>query len=278
MSSSETRSPEIGQSIDLNGLATNYHDVGSGEPVLLIHGSGPGVTAWANWRLVIPGLAGKARAIAPDMAGFGYTRTPRDWRATPANWVAQAVALLDALEIPRASIIGNSFGGAIGLHLADRHPDRVGKIVLMGAVGVSFPITDGLEKVWGYQPSEAGMRDLMRVFAYDHALITDDLVAMRYKASIRDDVQERFASLFPAPRQRWVETLALPEERLAKITHPTLLVHGREDRVIPFEASERLARILPNAALHPVERCGHWVQIEHTNEFLSVVDRFLFPV
>lgn len=270
-----SRSPELGHSIDIDGIDTNYHDVGSGEPVLLIHGSGPGVTAWANWRLVIPDLAKTFRAIAPDMAGFGYTRTPPGWEASPASWVSQVVALLDALGLSRVSVIGNSFGGSIALQLADQHPERVDKLVLMGAVGISFPITEGLEKVWGYEPSESAMRDLMRVFAYDEALITADLVQMRYRASIRDDVQERFAGLFPPPRQRWLDALALPAERLAKLAHPTLVIHGREDRVIPFEASERLSEILPNAELHPVERCGHWVQIEHTAEFLSTVEKFL---
>jgi len=269
------KSPEVASRVDLAGVETNYHDIGSGEPVVLIHGSGPGVSAWANWRLVIPELGKRARVIAPDMAGFGYTRTPDDWVATPAAWAEQVVRLLDALNVPKAAVIGNSFGGAIALHLARLHPDRVSKIVLMGAVGVSFPITEGLEKVWGYEPSEEAMRDLMRVFAFDHSLITDDLVAMRYRASIRDDVQQRFSSLFPAPRQRWVDALALPEGDLSRIVAPTLLIHGVDDLVIPFEASVRLSKILPNAVLHPVEKCGHWVQIEHTREFLSAVEDFL---
>lgn len=269
------RSPELGLSLDLGGIETNFHDVGTGAPVLLIHGSGPGVTAWANWRLVIPELSGRFRVVAPDMAGFGYTRTPADWTPGIDAWVGQAVALLDALKLERVALVGNSFGGSISLHLADRHPDRVSRIVLMGAVGVSFPITDGLEKVWGYEPSEAAMRELMRVFAYDQGLISSDLVQMRYRASIRDDVQERFARLFPAPRQRWLDALALPPERLARLNRPVLLVHGQQDQVIPFEASERLAALLPNARLHPVDRCGHWVQIEHTREFIDQVTAFL---
>ena len=71
-----TPSPEIGRSVLAAGIATNVHDVGAGKPVLLIHGSGPGVTAWANWRLVLPELSKTCRAIAPDMVGFGYTERP----------------------------------------------------------------------------------------------------------------------------------------------------------------------------------------------------------
>lgn len=273
---SQVTSPEIANSRPIGATLTNFHDVGTGTPVLLIHGSGPGVSAWANWRLVMPELSKRARVIAPDMAGFGYTVSHDPADTTQEGWVAQVTGLLDALELPSVSIIGNSFGGAIALHTAAAHPERVNKLVLMGAVGVSFPLSDGLDKVWGYEPSLDNMRELMRVFAYNQGLITDDLTEMRYRASIRADVQQRFAALFPAPRQRWVEALALPPERLRAITQPTLLVHGRQDQVIPFAVSERLAELLPNSRLHAVERCGHWVQIEHTQEFLREVEAFLF--
>jgi 2-hydroxymuconate-semialdehyde hydrolase len=83
--------------------------------VLLIHGSGPGVTAWANWRLVMPALAQSCRVIAPDMVGFGYTeRLPGDVH-TMEGWVAHAIGVLDALGIERTDLVGNSFGGAIAL-------------------------------------------------------------------------------------------------------------------------------------------------------------------
>ena len=190
-------SPEVANSLQVGDCTINYHDRGQGEPILLIHGSGPGVTAWANWRGVIPALAEKARVIAPDMLGFGYTRCPMDRPLDPQAWVAQLVGLLDALDIPRVAVVGNSFGGAIALAFALRHPERVSRLVLMGSAGLSFQLTEGLDKVWGYQPSLQAMRELMQVFAWDHGIITDDLVRMRYEASIRDDVQSRFAQLFP---------------------------------------------------------------------------------
>ncbi|MDN6875355.1 alpha/beta fold hydrolase [Pseudomonas citronellolis] len=268
-------SPEIANSLRIGDCTINYHDQGKGEPILLIHGSGPGVTAWANWRGVIPELSARARVIAPDMLGFGYTQCPAGRRLDPDAWVKQLTGLLDALDIASVSVVGNSFGGAIALALAQRHPQRVKRLVLMGSAGLSFPITEGLEKVWGYQPSLQAMGELMGVFAYDHSLINDDLVRMRYEASIRDDVQSRFAQLFPAPRQQGVEMLAVPEAALRELPQQTLLIHGRDDRVIPLEVSERLLRLIPHAQLHVFGECGHWVQIERARDFTRLLIDFL---
>ncbi|MFC5697135.1 alpha/beta fold hydrolase [Pseudomonas sp. GCM10022186] len=269
-----TTSPEISNSLQIGECTLNYHDQGEGDVILLIHGSGPGVTAWANWRGVIPVLSRRARIIAPDMLGFGYTSCPAEWQLTPALWVDSLVKLLDTLDIDQVSMVGNSFGGAIALAFARAHPTRVKRLVLMGAAGLSFPITEGLEKVWGYQPSLQAMRELMEVFAYDHGLINDDLVRMRYEASIRDDVQARFSQLFPAPRQQGVEMLAMTEEALRGLEHPTLLIHGRDDRVIPLEVSERMLRLIPHAQLHVFGECGHWVQIERAQAFAGLLMDF----
>lgn len=268
-------SPEIGQVIRLGDCSVNYHDRGTGEPILFIHGSGPGVTAWANWRGVISVLAEQARVIAPDMYGFGYTSCPSGMKLDADAWVTQLLGLLDALDLDSVSVVGNSFGGAIALALAHRHPARVKRLVLMGAVGLSFPLSAGLNKVWGYQPSIPAMRELMKVFAYDHSIINDDLVAMRYAASIRDDVQTRFAQLFPEPRQQGIEMLALEESALRALPHPTLLIHGRDDQVIPLAVSERMLRLIPHADLHVFGECGHWVQIEKAAAFAQLLSDFL---
>jgi len=270
--------PEIGCAAKLDGMVVNYHDRGSGRPVLLVHGSGPGVTAWANWRLAIPELSRMARVIAPDMAGFGYTSMQSPSVVDKALWVRQLVALLDHLELEQVSVVGNSFGGGLALALADAHPTRVNKLVLMGPVGCRFPITAGLERVWGYTPSLEAMRELLGVFVYDKARVNDDLVDMRYRASVREDVQARFASLFPAPRQRWIDMLALDDRRLGAMRKPVLIMQGREDEVIPLAASERLCALLPNARLEVIEQCGHWVQIEHPGRFVQSVAEFLFDV
>lgn len=267
--------PEIGRTIDVNGITTNVHDVGTGNPVLMIHGSGPGVSAWANWRLSIPVLSQTRRVIAPDCVGFGYTDRPDGVRYDKDMWLGHLIGLLDAMEIEKTDVIGNSFGGAMALGLALRHPDRIGRIVLMGSVGIDFELTDGLDAVWGYQHSVEGMRRVLDVFAYDNGLITDDLAKLRYEAADRAGIAEAFASMFPAPRQRWIEALAYSREEIASITNKTLIVHGREDDVIPQENARQFFSLIKDAEMHLFGRCGHWVQIEHKERFNALMADFL---
>jgi 2-hydroxymuconate-semialdehyde hydrolase len=267
--------PEIAQSIVAAGIRTNYHDVGTGFPVLLIHGSGPGVTAWANWRLVMPALAKQARVIAPDMVGFGFTERPVGFAYTMDAWVRQAIGLLDALKLDQVDLVGNSFGGALSLALAIRHPQRVRRLVLMGAAGVEFELTPGLDAVWGYTPSLDNMRKLLDIFAFDRGLVTDELARLRYEASIQPGFQEAFSSMFPAPRQRWVASLASPEADIQALPHETLIIHGREDQVLPLSNSIRLNALIARSQLHVFGRCGHWTQIEHATRFAQLVGNFL---
>lgn len=266
--------PEMASFVKTGAFNTNCHDVGAGRPVVLIHGSGPGVTAWANWRLVIPEFGKSMRVIAPDMAGFGYTDRPDGISYTKDTWVQQVADLLDALGISRADFIGNSFGGAISLAFALRHPERVGKIVLMGSAGLSWPVTEGLESVWAYEPSVEAMKGLLDIFAYDRTLVTDELAKLRYEASIRPGFQEAFSAMFPAPRQRWLDALATPEEELQKLPNETLIIHGREDLVVPLESSLRLHQLILKSQLHVFGQCGHWTQIEKTKDFIRLVQDF----
>lgn len=266
--------PEIAQSIGAGGILTNYHDVGSGQPVLFIHGSGPGVSAWANWRLVLPAIGKHRRAIAPDMVGFGFTERPASIAYGMDTWVAQAIGLLDVLGIEQADLVGNSFGGALALALAIRHPRRVRRLVLMGSVGVPFTITPGLDAVWGYTPSLDNMRGLLDLFAHDRGLVNDELAQLRYQASIRPGFQESFAAMFPAPRQRWVDAMTSAEADIRAIPHETLIIHGRDDQIIPLSNSLTLAQWIDRSQLHVFGRCGHWTQIEHAARFARLLIDF----
>ena len=270
-----TQNPEIGRRVRTGGFETNVHDVGSGAPVLLIHGSGPGVSAWANWRLVIPALAKDRRVIAPDMVGFGYTDRPAGIQYGMDTWVRQALDLLDALGLEQVDLVGNSFGGALAMALAIRAPQRVRRLVLMGSVGVPFAITEGLDAVWGYEPSFEAMRAIMDYFAWSRELVSDELAELRYQASIRPGFQESFAAMFPAPRQRWVDAMASREADIRALPHETLIIHGREDKVIPLSNSLTLAEWIQNAQLHVFGHCGHWTQIEHNARFNRLVGDFL---
>ncbi|MGY0194190.1 alpha/beta fold hydrolase [Leptothrix sp. BB-4] len=277
VNSNNAVNPEIAHRIRTGAFDSNVHDLGrrDGVPLLMVHGSGPGVSAWANWRLAMPVLAQERRVVAPDMVGFGYTDRPEGFVYTMDRWVQQAIDVLDALDIERADVVGNSFGGALSLALAIRAPERVRRLVLMGSVGVPFPITPGLDAVWGYQPSLATMKGLLDVFAHSRALVTDELAELRWRASIRPGFQESFSAMFPAPRQRWVDAMASAEADIRALPHETLVMHGREDRVIPLQTSLTLADWIPNSQLHVFGHCGHWTQIEHAQRFVRLVGDFL---
>ncbi|WP_281824979.1 alpha/beta fold hydrolase [Sphingobium sp. BS19] len=270
--------PEIGKSVAAGGIRTNYIEAGENkaEVLLLIHGSGPGVTAFANWNGVIPAFAEHYHVYAPDMVGFGYTDCPAEISDFTLDfWVDHIVAFMDVLGIPKARFIGNSFGGALSLAIAARHPKRVEKFVLMGAAGLRFEMSDGLREVWGYEPSLSNMRKLMETFAYDPSLVKDVIVESRHEASIRPGSHENFSRLFPEPRQEKLDRLATPEDEVRAITAPALIVHGREDVIVPVEVAYRYSALLQNSELHVFGKCGHWTQIEKRDRFIEIVLGFL---
>ena len=269
-----TNNPEIGKSILANGIQTNYHEHGQGEPVLLIHGSGPGVTGWANWRLTIPALAENFQVIAPDIVGFGYTERPADVLYNMETWLNHILGFMDALGIEKAHVVGNSFGGGLALAMAIRAPQRVGRLVLMGSAGLPFKLTEGLDRVWGYTPSIDNMRGLLDLFAFDRSRVTDDLARMRFEASIRPGIQEAFAQMFPAPRQNSVNSLASDEVAIKALPHTTMIVHGREDKIIPLASSYELFSMIQQAQIHVFGQCGHWTQIEHATRFNKLISDF----
>jgi len=270
--------PEIGLSVKAGDIKTNYHDSGRGSPLMLLHGSGPGVTGWANWRLVMPALSQEHRVLVPDIVGFGYTERPGGITYSMDTWLRHASDFMDAVGVDSVDLIGNSFGGALALAFAIQNPKRVRRLALMGSVGVDFEITKALDIIWGYSPSVENMRTMMSYFAYDQGLVNDELALMRYEASIRPGVQEAYSAMFPAPRQKWIGALASDEHDIKQIAHETLIIHGREDQVIPLSNSYRLFDLIPNAQLHVFGNCGHWTQIEHSDRFVRLIIDFLSEV
>jgi pimeloyl-ACP methyl ester carboxylesterase len=267
--------------VDVAGVSTALIDTGmpvgaAAPPVLLLHGSGPGVTATANWRPIIPALSASRRVVAPDQLGFGGTATGERRTYGRTAWTGHALALLDTLGIGTVDIIGNSMGGAIALSIAAARPQAVRRLVLMGSMGVAMALPQGLNAVWGYTPGMEQMRRVIELFAYNRDLTTDELVELRYRASLDPPVRDSWAAMFPPPRQRWVDDLALSGAELGSIGAPVLLVHGRDDRVVPWRSSSaQLVDLLPDARLHVLSRCGHWTMIERTADFLAVVQPFL---
>ena len=145
----------------------------------------------------------------------------------------------------------------------------------MGAAGLQMPVSAGLAAVWGYEPSLEAMRALMTIFAHDPALVKEEIVRSRYEASIRPGAHEASSSLCPAPRQRWLDALASNEDDLRALTHPTLIIHGREDIIVPVEMSVRFNQLIPDSELHIFGHCGHWTQIEKRERFVELVIPFL---
>jgi pimeloyl-ACP methyl ester carboxylesterase len=263
------------RTIDAGGIETSYLEAGSGEPIIMLHGSGPGVSALANWQHNLPTLSQRFRVLAPDIVGFGATERPDDITYSLRTWTDHVWAFLDAHDIDKTAIVGNSLGGRVALQMATDRPDRISRMVLMGTPGVGMTLSEGLVALRGYQPSHDAMRDLLRnYFAVDPTMITDELVSIRYEASIADGAYEAYRAMFFDPRHSGSE-LGITESEARAITTPTLLVHGREDKVVPMQVSVTMLGLLPNADLHVFSACGHWTQIERADEFSALVTDYL---
>ena len=277
-----------GRIVDVTGRRVHVHDVGSGPPVMLLHGSGPGTTA-AAWSSLAAAFAGTFRVIAPDFAGFGASepwRAARTDAASPgddagrpygrAAWTAQALGLADALGLSRFAVVGNSMGGAIALSVAASRPDAVTRVVAIGTLGVDMPLPAGLDQLWAYEPGRENARALLELLHADHAYVTDAAIEARLQATLEPAPRAAFAEMFPPPRQRWVNDLALTPSELARISAPVLLVHGAQDRVVPLESSAlALLGRLSDVRAHIFGGVGHASPAERPAELARLLTTFL---
>ncbi|MBF6210308.1 alpha/beta fold hydrolase [Nocardia puris] len=266
-----------------DGLDLRYHEAGSGPPLVLLHGSGPGVSGWANFGANLPALAARFRCLILDQPGFGDSARPAVYDRNYLRIAADAVlALLDALEVPRAHLLGNSMGGAVATLVALEHGDRVDRLVLMAPGGVGANVlgpepSEGIRRLLDFlaDPGPDRVRDWLRTMVSDPATLTEDLVRTRLAAATDPaavaalrDAYATFAD--PALAERvplWA--------RLRGLRHEVLLLWGRDDRVTPPEGALLPSRQLPNADLRYFGRCGHWVQIERKAAFERAVLDFL---
>lgn len=244
---------------------------GSGPPVLLLHGSGPGTTA-AAWVPLINALAPRHRVIAPDLLGFGAEARPAG--SFRSAWTEQALAVVDSLGISSFAVVGNSAGGAIALALARARPRAVTRVVAVGSLGHPMALPAGLDELWSNSASSLeAARALLELINYDPRAATPEAVEMRHDAML---AQPWYPELFPAPRQRWVDDLSLTREELAGVSAPVLLVHGAQDRVVPLrDGFLPLLERLPDARGHVFGRCGHASPLERTDEFNRLLTTFL---
>lgn len=257
-------------------IHVNEAGVGHDETIILLHGSGPGATGWSNFSQNIPALAEHYRVIAVDMPGWGES-DPVTWQDRDHS--TALLDLMDALEIDKATIIGNSMGGGTTLRFGYEHPERVHRLITMGsssgAPTLMGPagLTEGLKVLQkGYrQPSFETMKELVQVMTFDSANATDELIQGRADTVLAH----------PEHAQNFIDgtgkkpVVELDHARLREIAVPTLLFHGRDDRVVHFEHSLRLTSLVPNSRLYLINGCGHWLQTEHAQEFTDQVLHFL---
>ncbi len=266
--------------IDAGGLSFHYHEAGSGPVVLLLHGSGPGVSGWSNFAANLPVFAEHFRTIVLDMGGFGRSDLPVLDRQYPAVAAEGVAKFLDAMEIEAAHVLGNSMGGNVAGHLVLADPSRVDRLVMMGPGGFAV-------NTFGPEPSEGGKRlgEFMRkpsrdamvawieTMVADRSVITDELIDERMANAMAPGVLERVGQIFGSffrfsdPKPLWA--------RANEIKCPTLITWGRDDRMLPLEGAMFSYRQMPNAELHVFAKCGHWAQVERKTDFERLVIEFL---
>src|SRR5882762_10698698 len=189
-----------GKFIDVAGTRTCYHDVGEGEPTILIHGGGPGALGLSNYRKNVEPLATGRRVIVIDLPGFGETEGKLKDGPIFAAMGDFVRDFMDVIGIKKASFVGNSMGGATSLMVALRTPERVNKLVLMGTGGsqaIFSPMpTEGLRRMamfyGGEGPTMEKLKGVIDLLVFDTSSITEQLMAERLKAAKRSDIIDIF--------------------------------------------------------------------------------------
>lgn len=247
------------------GLRLHYLDEGQGPVVLWLHGSGPGASGYSNFKGNYPLFAAAGyRNIVLDLPGFGRSDKPEDTEYCLEFFVAALNAFLSTVGIERCTLVGNSLGGAIALGQALAHPATVEKLILMAPGGLEERETyfqmEGIQRmVEVYSAGPMGveeMRQVMTLQLFDPSLLDDTLLAERAAVAA---TQPR--SLFAGMR------VANMTERLGELTCPVLAFWGTVDRFNPVGGALKLLDNAPQARCLLLNRCGHWVQVEHLGLF-----------
>lgn len=261
-----------------------YHEAGDGPPLLLLHGSGPGVTGWRNYRGVLADLAEHFRCLVLEFPGFGVS-DPGDGH--PMVMAQKAVGqFLDGLGLDSVDVIGNSMGGIIATKVAMDEPERISKLVTIGGMGksvLSQGPSEGIKLLMEFtdDPSRERLIRWLLSMVHDPAVVTEELIEERWTLAtepITLEIARRMYSskAFAASAAAAAAADAPPYwSRLGKITAPTLLTWGRDDRVSPVDMSLLPMRDIPNSELHVFPNCGHWTMIEAREAWLSAVLAFL---
>jgi len=259
----------------------HYHVAGDGPPLLLLHGSGPGVSGWANFRGNLPVFARDFTTYVLDMPGFGGSYSPE------ANPLMEAPAgvldFLDGLGLASLPIVGNSMGGAVAARIAAEHPERVSRLAAIGGVGLSMlspSPPEGIKLLVEFveDPTYERLVAWMESMVYDTAILTEEFVQMRWKAATDPTAAADLKKLYNRPMlEAMRQRMGAPDQIavLTRIQAPTLVMFGRDDRVTPLDSAFAAMRFIRKCELHVFYDCGHWAMIERKDEFESVVRAFL---
>jgi pimeloyl-ACP methyl ester carboxylesterase len=263
----------------------HYHDAGTGPPLVLLHGSGPGVSGWSNFGNNLPALTEHFRTLVVDQPGFGGSYRPEIDRPYFAIAADAVVRLMDELQLDRVDVLGNSMGGGVSARMALQYPDRVRRMIMMGAGGLTINIlqplpSEGLRRLLEFnaKPSRETMVEWLKTMVAYESTITEELIEMRLRNALApgqlDWMNAIFASMGPAAPPEVVDPVPM-WALSSRITAPTLILQGRDDRVSPLETALIAARQMPNVELHVLSGCGHWTMIERKTEFERLVIEFL---
>ena len=262
--------------VDAGGIRTHYLEQGSGPVVVLMHGGAAGADAYGNWRECIPVLARSFRVIAPDMVGFGRSAkpSPETYTYDQAGRTRQLIGLLEALQIDKACLVGNSTGGVTCISAALECPERVERLVLMGSAGLPIPQkpTPQLLCIQNYDFTMEGMRRVLAGLMSPGFEPSEELV--RYRFELTNDPAAR-AALTAIIAETRKGTLYLPEDVLRQVQQPVLIVSGKEDAVATLARAYRFLELFENSWGYIMPHCGHWAMIERTADFCDAVERFL---
>lgn len=261
-----------------------YHEAGDGPPLLLLHGSGPGVTGWRNFRGNLGVFAEHFRTLVLEFPGFGVSD---DFGGHPMLTAGDALLrFLDGLGLDDVSIIGNSMGGIIGTQFAIAHPERVTKLVTIGGIGknlFSAGPGEGIKLLMEFteDPTRERLIEWLHSMVFDPAMVTEELIEERWTQAIDPATLAGGRRMYGKAAFRAQTKAALDRDvtpywaQLHKITAPTLLTWGRDDRVSPMDMAILPMRLIPKAELHVFPDCGHWAMIEQKTAFESAVLAFL---
>jgi 4,5:9,10-diseco-3-hydroxy-5,9,17-trioxoandrosta-1(10),2-diene-4-oate hydrolase len=273
-----------GKYVQAGSLNLHYHEAGAehAETVILLHGGGPGASAWSNFGRNLPEFAKHYRTIAVDQPGFGRSDKPTEHPQYFRHSADAVAGLMDALGIERAHFVGNSLGGGAAVRFALNHGKRAGRLVLMGPGGLSVNLfapdpTEGVKNLGRFaaKPSRERMEAFLRIMVHDQALITDELIDERFAAANNPEslAAMRAMGMSFAQPETYEEGMLWREAH--RLRQRVLLIWGREDRVNPLDGALVALKLLRNAQLHVFGRCGPWAQLEKFVEFNRLAADFL---